>query len=201
MTADETKSMRGAHFQTDYPRMAGSATAETPLGQRSIICGSAIGRAGTCSNSRDVIYQTANDQKVMRQGGKEGRREGKCVNSFCLCEREVVSIAIRLIRRGSVRASCNDGILQRRWRSGPAAGERRRMGERDRDRGTVGRRQRGKERKERERRVDQVLREIDVATVRSVVFDDFNEASDSVLACYFICVEVPRRNLHDLITA
>lgn len=200
MTADETKSMRGAHFQTDYPRMAGSAS-QRHLGQRSIICGSAIGRAGTCSNSRDVIYQTPNDQKVMRQGRKEERNEGKCVNSFCLCEGEVVSIAIRLIRRGNVRASCNDGI-QQRGRSGPAAGERRRMGERDRDRGTVGRRERGKERKkEREGRVDQVLRQIDVATVRSVVFDDFNEASDGVLACYFICVEVPRRNLHDLITA
>lgn len=59
----------------------------------------------------------------------------------------------------------------------------------------------GRRGRRRERRVDQVLREIDVATVRSVVFDDFNEASDSVLACYFICVEVPRRNLHDLITA
>lgn len=41
------------------------------------------------------------------------------------------------------------------------------------------------------------------ADALSEVFDDFNEASDSVLACYFICVvvEVPWRNLHDLITA
>lgn len=74
MTADETRSMRGAHLETDYPRTTGSAS-QRHVSHPSIICRSAIARAGTCSNSRAVIYQTENDQKVMKQAG-EGGKEG-----------------------------------------------------------------------------------------------------------------------------